>query len=298
VVRLLTPAIAFGRLASGKNGKSSFELENVGGAPGIVSWQIGAPFQMAETSAVLEPGEKKTLPLEIETKNAGHYRAWVQFIAGTETFDLPVQAEVSGPPQTAGSPASTSSSSATAESEPAEAAPADSDGPEIIRPKPNPLSNVVSVVPPNWYRDPNPPKGVRVRDVTPTRAVIEWPASISKTTQFRVEMVQFALNNERKLDFRWLRPTDVPIEKHGDKYAAILDGLQPQQPYTIRIVPLDANGEAGERLFAVDVMTPPKKTFADHLPKISVFRGLLLLLAALLAWRGWDWWRNRDASPT
>ena len=94
VLRTTTPVVAFGRLAAGRKASATFDLENIGGTPGGASWEISPPFHVPVSSTVLEPGEKKVFHLEIDGKAPGHYRTWLQFKAGAQTFDLPVQGEV------------------------------------------------------------------------------------------------------------------------------------------------------------------------------------------------------------
>jgi hypothetical protein len=288
ILRSTTPAVAFGRLPVGKNGVAHFELENIGGAPGTVSWEISAPFVRPESSATLMPGEKKSFPLEIETKAPGHYRTWLEFTSGAQKFELAVQAEVvarAAPPASIpGVPAPAVDSSAP-ESAPEEGKPA----------VPLPL-DMPPAIPFDWQADLHLPKGVTVHGITPTSAIIEWPASLSTMAHFRVEMKQYRVGSEGKLQAIWLRPTGIPIEDHGGTYAAMLTDLKPGQPWTVRVIPLEPSGaEAGARLFAVDFLTPEKPSLAARLPRITFLRVLLVVGAGLLARYGWKRWKKRPA---
>jgi hypothetical protein len=104
-------------------------------------------------------------------------------------------------------------------------------------------------------------------------------------------MRQLAVGADGNLQVTWLTPSGVPIELHGPNYAAILTGLKPAMPWTVRVRPLDAKGEPGERLFAIDFTTPPK---SSRLPDFSPFRGLLLALLAMVVWQAWRRWPKRS----
>jgi hypothetical protein len=285
VIRLSTPAISFGRLATGKDAESSFELENIGGTLGTVYWEISPPFHATQTATPLRPGEKKSFPLKIDTKTTGHYRTWVHFTSGVQNFDLPVQAEVAAEQRPGHAPAGAAPAPAPTPADPGKTP----DSPAAVA---APASDLHSVIPADWY-EPNYPPDVQVHSITATTAVIEWPASLSKASNFRAEMIQFSVGRDHLMHAAWLYDNQDPIERRGDNYALILQALIPNQPYTVRIVPVDANGRPGERLFAVSFSTPSKPRATAKLPSISYLQGLLGILAALLCWHLWLWWRGR-----
>jgi hypothetical protein len=288
VIRLATPAISFGRLASsGKDAESNFEVENIGGTLGTVYWEVSPPFHATQTAAPLRPGEKKSFPLQLDTKTPGHYRAWVHFTAGVQTFDLPVQAEVAVDTKPGSAPKSSGPAPATGSTTAEHAA-------EPGSPAATPAFNkdLHLAFPADWY-EPKPPADVHVRNITPTTAVIEWPASLSKATNFRAEMIQFSVGKDRLMHANWIHDNEDPINRLGDNYALSLLALNPNQPYTVRIVPVDAKGQVGERLFAVSFSTPHKPHAGTWLPSISYLQALLGILAGLVCWHLWNWWRGK-----
>jgi hypothetical protein len=291
VVRLTTPAIAFGRIISGKDAESNFGLENVGGTLGTVYWEVSPPFKSTQTATPLRPGESKTFALKIDTKEPGHYRAWVHFTSGVQSFDLPVQAEVAAAAQKSGSAPATSAPAPapapTATGQPGSSDPTAAAG--------NPATGTHPPFPADWL-EPLPHDGVQVHSITPTTGVIEWPGSLSKATNFRAEMIQFSLGRDHLMHATWLWDNEDPIERRGENYALILKALTPNQPYTVRILPLDASGHPGERLFAISFSTPAKARPGSWLPSISILQGLLAVLAVLLGWHLWNWWRGRGVA--
>ncbi|MDR3406713.1 MAG: fibronectin type III domain-containing protein [Chthoniobacter sp.] len=286
VFRATTPLVAFGRLAVGHAASASLQVENIGGTSGRVAWEISPPFRVAETSATMQPGDKKEIPVEIDTKVPGRYRTWLKFKAGDQSFDVPVEAEVAYP-------AKYSSGAASASSIPGVGTPVDlsalPDPPEAAPLPATPL------IPFDWTTDPRLPKGVHVSDITSTSAIIEWPTSLSSAPHFRVEMRQLRTGTDGQLEVVWLQPTGIPIETRGTNYAAILKGLYPGQPWTVRIVPLQASGEAGNRLFTVDFQTPSKSSLLARLLKPST-QWLLIALLGLVAWQVWQRWGRRSAA--
>ena len=284
VFRPATPLVAFGLLAAGHATSARFALENVGGSSGRISWEISPPFHLTESSALFQPGEKKEFPLAIDGKVPGRYRTWLKFKAGDQSFDIPVEAEIAGaPPSPAGAGGTPIVSAAPAESnplpEPAETAP----------------TTAAPLMPLDPDLDPRLPRGVVVKNITTTSAVIEWPGSLSPAKQFRVDMRQLRVGHDGQLEISWLQPTGIPIEARGSNYAAILTDLQSGSPWTVRIMPIFANGEVGPRLFVVTFQTPPKSSFLGRVPKPSPLQGLLIVLAALVGWRGWQRWQRRNA---
>jgi hypothetical protein len=286
VLRTTTSAVEFGNLATAHGASAQFEVENVGGAPGAISWDISAPFRLPKKSAMLQPGEKKQFALEIEDNAAGRYRTWLKFKSGEQLFDIPVEAEVAGNPQRPTAGPAPASAPGTASTAPANA----SVLPDPPEPPPPPPAPLVSL---DWNADPMLPKGVHVDQITASSAVIVWPASLSPAKQFRVEMRQLQAGPDGKIQVVWLQPAGIPIEARGATFAAILTGLQPGQPWTIRVMPLQASGEAGNRLFTLTFQTATKGSFAGRLAKPSLLQLLVIALIGLLGWQAWRRWGTR-----
>ena len=109
-------------------------------------------------------------------------------------------------------------------------------------------------------------------------------------------MRQLKDSPDGKIEVSWLQPTGIPIESRGANYAAILTDLQPGQPWTVRIMPLQATGEAGDRLFAVDFSTELKPSLVSRAFKHSPISWLMGVLATLLVWQGLRRWRPSQPS--
>lgn len=139
-----------------------------------------------------------------------------------------------------------------------------------------------SSLPRNLHAELNPPPvaGVVVRDVTATSAEIEWPASLSTATAFRVEGRRFSLGEDRELRMDWVEWREASVARHGEHFRARLRGLTPRQPYWLRVLPQTAS----EPIFAVRFETPAKQ------PIFTAWRltiGALVVVLAALLWLRW-----------
>lgn len=293
IMRTTPPALAFGRLVIGAQASERFTVENVGGASGRVVWEISPPFRTPETSATLQAGEKKEFALELDTKLPGRYRTWLKFRAGAQTFDMLVEGEIAATGnvvhRTAAGPAGSASSPSSAGAGGAEAADAGA-SPEASEPPAPPAPMPL----PDWVADPRLPAGVRVTKINATSAVIEWPVNLSPATQFRVDMRQLKIGSEHRLEISWVQPTGIPIERQGDNYAALLTDLRAGQPWTVRILPLQASGEAGAPLFTVEFFTQGKPSLGSRLTHPSLLQLLVVALIILLGWQAWRRWGRRE----
>lgn len=288
IMRVLPQPMTFGRLAVGAQASEHFTVENIGGASGRVAWEISPPFRTPETSATLQAGEKKDFALELETKLPGRYRTWLKFRAGAQSFDVLVDAEIAstgkGVPRTL--------TGATGAPGSAEAAPPAADtgaSPEGSDPAPPPAPMPL----PDWVTDPRLPGGVRVSQITETSAVIEWPASLSPATRFRVDMRQLKIGADHRMEISWVQPTGIPIERKADVYKAVLTDLRPGQPWSVRILPLEASGEAGAALFTVDFFTQGTSSIGSRLTHVSLLQLLVVGLTFLIGWQAWQRWGRR-----
>jgi len=288
IMRATPQSMTFGRLATGTQPSERFTVENIGGASGRVAWEISPPFRTPETSVTLQAGEKKEFALELETKLPGRYRTWLKFRSGAQSFDLPVEAEIAatggGRRIAAGSPGSPSIPGGVAPADPGASPEADESAPA---PAPIPV--------PGWVTDSQLPRGVRVSKITATSAVIEWPASISPATRFRVDMRQLKIGADHRIEISWVQPTGIPIERKGDTYNAVLTDMSPGQPWTVRILPLQANGEVGAPLFTVEFFTPGKLSIGRRLAHPSLLQLLVIGLTLLIGWQAWQRWGRRHA---
>jgi hypothetical protein len=204
----------------------------------------------------------------------------VQFKAGTQAFEIAVEAEVA---TGAGRPNAAARAVAGKNMNPSAAVEAEPVAPESVE-----EVNFSPAAPSEWFGDRILPPGVRVADVTPTTATLEWPASLSPASQFRVDLRQLAYAPGGGLTVNWLELGGLEITRQGSNFVTTIRDLEPAQPWTIRVRPADGGGE--NRLFAIEFRTPPKPSY---LPKVSPLRGLVAVLVALLACQAFFWWRRR-----
>jgi hypothetical protein len=287
VLRATTPEVEFGRIAAGKMASARFTLENIGGTNGYASWEIGPPFQLPEKGATLQPGEKKEFPIEIDGKaTSGKFRTWLKFKAGTQTFDIPVEAEIAGNSQraphapvgsvAASEPRNSSSSNSSESPDSGESAP----------PK-------TPYVQPEWAPDINLPGGVFVDHLTSTSAEIVWPANLGGPARYRIDMRQLQLDAQGNLQVSWVTPTDIPIEGRGANNVAVLRGLASGEPWTVRVIALPTNGGPANRLFTIQFVTPTKGWWLGRMGKLSLTQLLVIGLIGLLGWQIWQRWARR-----
>jgi len=280
ILRVIEPGVFFGRVPAGRTASTRLELENIGGAPGEMTWTIGPPFRTTQNSALLLPGEKRGFEITIESKTPGRYRAWLQCKTGAQTFDLPVEAEIVAgihPPRSSGTVTGGPSSAQVETPAP--------DEPVAPHPPQQPLA-----VPLDWFSDYVLPTGVKATASSPTVATVEWPASLSPAARFRVDLRQFSYAEDGSLLVTWLELGGLEFKREGQNYLTTIRDLEPGQPWTVRVLPIESDGQPGERLFAIDFTTPQK---LSGLPGISPFRGLVAALLALLAWQAVSRWRRR-----
>lgn len=285
IVRANPRTIAFGNVAAGKVATAPFELENVGGSTAEVTWSIAEPFRTAQTSTLLVAGEKRTFSLELESKTGGRFRAWLQCKVGAQTFDVPVEAQVAAP----GAPAPGRAASGTTAAAPGATDPAASPDPTTSPETPQP-QNVTPAVPPDWLEDGVRPAGVTITEIGSASALLKWPLSLADSTAFRIEARELYLGPDRKLAARWVPVGDQKVTSADGFYAAKLTGLRPATSHTVRVLPVNAQGEPGERLFAVRFLTAAKPTLK---PRSWLMPSLVVALFAIVGWQVARWFRRQ-----
>ena len=248
--------------------RATFTVENLGGTPGTATMEIAPPFQIAQPGAAIAPGQRLPVAIDLPAGSAERLRTWLTVRIGEQKREIAVDAEATAaaPRQ----PGRTATRRATAKA-------ADATPGETADPAPAEM--------PQWVLDKQSATAARVLDVTHTAATIEWPATLSTAENFRIEGRQFELGKDRKLQATWVPFRDVPITRADGVWRAQFDGLRPMQPYTLRVLPLAADGTAGERLFIVDLRMKAKPPSAF---RITPMRGLILaalLLVSLTVWR-------------
>ena len=288
LVRAVRGPVAFGRVDAAKAASARFELENFGGADASVNWEIGAPFVMEQASVVLAPGEKKTLVLRtLPAAAAGKYRAWLTAKVGSQTIEIPVEAELFAKARPAAAPrAGVTVNQVAAESPPDDAAPA---APEPVTVDPRALERLPKLAA-DRRAELITPAGVALTRLGKTGATIEWPVALRAAQKFRVESRGFFADAEGELTIVWDEIPKATVVRVGSKYAAVLSGLQPGRGYGVRVVPLDAGGEAGRPLFTQTFVTLESWSWR---PKFTMLKGLFLALAVCLGFIVRQSWAGR-----
>ncbi|MGB8167299.1 MAG: fibronectin type III domain-containing protein [Chthoniobacteraceae bacterium] len=253
MLRLAQQSLALGRIDATRGARASVELENVGGTTASVTAEIAPPFALSETIFDVLPGEKKRLTLIVPPGDAQRYRTWLKFKAGATNVELEVEAELFG---------GMSSSRAAREEDPETKRPARPKDPAELEP---------------WMPDLNLAKDIRVTNITPTSANLQWPVDMNGAAKFRVDRLVLTRDSAMELRNAWLEIPKTTFTRQGPLWVASVTGLQPQQSQTVRIVPLNPEGRAGSELFRIDFYTVPKRT----IPKPSLFSSLFVVLFAI-----------------
>ena len=276
LVRAVSGPVAFGRVDAARAASASFELENFGGAEASVSWEIGAPFVMEQASAVLAPGEKKTLVLRTQPAAAGKYRAWLTAKVGEQKLEIPVEAELWAKAMPAAAPRTAAAVSApVAESPPDNSSPA---APEPVAATPEALA-LLPALAADLRAEQIRPEGVALTRLSQTGATIEWPAALRAAQKFRVESRGFFADSEGEVKIVWEELPKATVGRFETKYVAVLSGLQPGRGYGVRVVPLGAGGVAGRPLFTQTFVTLEG---ASWRPKFTVLQILFIAFAVCL----------------
>jgi hypothetical protein len=157
--------------------------------------------------------------------------------------------------------------------------------------RPAPVADPVDLPP--WTPDLNIAKAIRVTDVTPTSANLEWPVELNGSAKFRIDRLILTRDSAKVLRNSWVEIPKTTFSRQGPIWTAHLAGLHPQQSQTVRIVPLDAEGVAGEALFRLDFYTLPQRA----LPRPSLLSTLIFVLFAIGAVTLWKRIRRQFTEP-
>ncbi|MEA3209387.1 MAG: Flagellar-associated PapD-like [Chthoniobacter sp.] len=260
ILRVASGNIILGRVEATRGAQTVIEVENGGGTVARVTGEISAPFLLPESTFDVAPGEKKQVPLVLQPGSAGRYRTWLKF-KGPQlaTVELQIEAELVGTP------------AATA-------------GRQVAKATPKPREEDPAELPP-WMPDPDVVRAIKITDLAPTSATILWPADLNEAARYRIERLMLTRDTAHALRKAWIEIPKTTFARDGARWSARLIGLQPQQSQTVRVVPLDAQGGAGQPLFMLDFFTPEKRTAG--LLKIGLFQWLLAGLVVCLAITAW-----------
>jgi hypothetical protein len=266
ILRASQERIALGSQPADRGGQIALDLENIGGMPATVVGEIGAPFVVTPATFLLPPGEKRVVAVGIQPAQPGPYRSWLKLKAAAVNLEVEVEAELaSTSPSAPRSPAANARTQRTEQPQPPE--PDEPDEPQ------------------QWMPDMNIAGAIRVSDIRPTSAHLEWPAEINDSTRFRIERMMFTRDPKGEYRNVWLDLPQVTISRDGPKWRASIAGLKPAQSQTLRVVNLDSEGNPVLSLFKVDFFTPeePRRLRAPSL--IEALVGALVICGGIAFWR-------------
>ena len=258
--------------------RAVFTVENLGGTPGTATMEIAPPFQIAQPSMIVAAGQKFPVAIDLPSGSAERLRTWLTVQIGAQKREIAVEAEAA---------TATTAARAASRAAPRRIAARDTaagtDAPaDPTQPEPAEM--------PQWVLDRQSAKDARVLGITDTAATIEWPAALNGAQKFQIEGRQLSLGPDRKLETSWAAYRDVPIARADGMWRAQLTGLRPMQPYTLRVLPLAADGTAGARIFIVDFHTKVRTPSAF---RITPLRGLVLAALVLVGITIWRRMRGR-----
>ena len=261
IVRAPREPVSLGRVATGQPAEAPVGLENIGGTAARVSWEIAAPFLAEGSPVTLGPGEKTSVLVRLQAATPAKHRALLTVTAAQQKLAIPVEAEVldESPPDTS--------------TPPPPATPAAPVAPPAGR-------TIAAVFPDDLRVNLTPAPGVKLRDVTAKGATMEWPAGLTKASQFRVERRNVILDSNRQLAVRWTPLPGVVIRHEGASRIATITGLQPATAYGLRVVALTDAAKASIPLFTQYFSTRVQPSFW---PKITPVRVLLVALLVCVA---------------
>ena len=264
--------LSLGRAPAAAGAQITFHVENVGGSPAAVAGEIRAPFFVTPANFLIEAGEKRQVALGIQPGATGPYQGKLKLSAGSATLEIEVGAEL------------------TMEAPGKRTSPLKSPTRH-----PEPARETATTEPAAWMPDLNVAKAIHVTELRPTSARLEWPADISKATKFRLERLRFDRVADGTARNIWLEIPKVAFTRDGTQWYARMSGLQPAQPQTIRVVPLDSAGQPSTHLFIADFSTPPEP---PGLRPPSLLQTLIGALVICLGIFGWQRMRERRTPET
>lgn len=266
IVRATRDLLPLGRVRAGQSAEGQVGLENIGGTAARVSWKIAGPFAAAGSPVTLAAGEKTSVTVRLEGGTVARHRAPLLVAAEQQKLEVPVEAEVFAADLEA--PPATEIAAAPQANPPAAAA------------APTPAAYPIQAVPEDLLGDPAALSGVKLREVTARGAIMEWPATLTKATEFRLQVKNVSIDSLGEAVVRWVPLPSVTFRQEGESRIATVTELQPATAYAIRVVAKGA--ESGQEAVIVRQYfeTPGEP---DTWPKITPLRFLLAVLALCFA---------------
>ncbi len=245
-------------------------LENKGGSPAPVSLLIQPPFSAGFSSAVLQPGERKEIPLLFHSGTEGKFNGHLKIIAPSREITIPLSAQAIG-----SATLSRTARSDTAMADITRSAASNlSAGPDLREAAPAPQEPA---------RMPPRPEIIAL---TPTTADLGWNHRGPEHPAYKSEMRQLSLKND-ELEVSWSPLPQCQLERRGGRIEVKIAGLTPGTTYGLRFTPVDQTGQATDLPRALEFITPrfPEKAGWITLPRTLIV--LLCLCLVGIARRQW-----------
>lgn len=247
-------------------------LENKGGSTAPFSVTVESPFSAAVSSATLQPGERKELPLIFRSSTEGKFNGALKITSLSREITIPLFAEAIG--------TSTSSRKAHSAIDRRDTPPSRNGNPAAA------IDRDDAVPTPQDSGIPAPPRP-EIIDLTPTSVVLRWNhRGTDRPSSHRSEMRQLSLKNE-ELQVSWSPLGGSQVEDRGDHLEAKVTGLTPATTHSLRFTPLDQRGREADLPRAIEFITPkpPEEKGWITLPKMMT--ALLCLCLIGIARKKW-----------
>jgi hypothetical protein len=251
--------IRFTPVQAGNSAQEKLTLENQGGHPAAVSVVLDEPFSAGFTSAVLQPGERRELPLLFRSSAEGSFSGHLKITAPPREIILPLSAQTM-------SASTTSRAARPAKDAPPQTRPLQSDRTS------EPAHGAAETAP----REPVPqmPHAPEIITLTPSSVDLGWNHRGSISPTYKSEMREIALHND-ELEMSWSPLPHCQLELRGGRVEVKITGLTPATVYSLRFTPLDPEGKPADRPRTIQFITP-------HSPKAAAWITLPKTLALLL----------------
>jgi len=268
MLRFARSEAVFERIVAGEQGEGTALIENTGGATAAVHLEIEPPFTLVSDAMLVPPKGRLEIPLRLPKVEPGNYKAVLKATAEGSEAKLDVYAEVVEAPKIA-MPAS---KSPVAPGQP----PEKSKEPEPDLEDPPPVSA-------SRQEHPNA-LGAFGRAISPTSAVIDWPAKLGPTSGLRVDERTLLLSSDRKLQVNWVPVTTARLQQNGDRMRAELPKIEPATLHTVRVVA--GTGDAIQTVLTVQFGTLQKPPFFNvSWTKVGLL--IVVVLSGVIAFKRW-----------
>jgi hypothetical protein len=251
--------IRFPPVQAGNSAQEKLTLENQGGHPATVNVVLDEPFSAGFTSAVLQPGERKELPLLFHSSAEGSFSGHLKITAPPREIIVPLSAQAinaSTPSSAARSPreALTQTRPPKSNRTQATAAGATEDTAQESTPRTLPPPEIITL--------------------TPTTVDLGWNHRGPLSATYKSEMREISLRND-ELEISWSPLPHCQLELQGGRVEVKITGLTPATVYSLRFTPLDPGGKPADIPRTLELITP-------HFTQTDSWITLPKILAVLL----------------